>query len=221
MATNISNGDILTVRQEYANADSVGFNLLYYKVSGLIETSSGLPPAVAVPFLAPGADIAQAMFDNFKTLWAAVASSSCSMTGCTVQDIWPTPRSRPVTYTAPTPQAGAVAGDALPAQDSITILKKTVYGQRWGMGRVFVYGLPEAAQNQGSIVSGSRANLESLASVYAAPFTMSADLYTLTLIPMLFGQKGFLSGNDTRVVEAAIESWVLKTQRRRRPGKGI
>lgn len=228
MAVNVVTNDIVTTRLEFLLGTDVGYNVLHYRIIGVDVIASGLPSAIAVPFNAMANEMAQAVYETFDDPWKAIASGTCSFTGVTVQDVYPAPRSRPYTYLPAEAVTGTAGLEALPFQDSLTVLKKSIYGERWGLGRVFICGLAESQQAGGNIVIGSRANLEIFAAFFKDTIVFDAGDYRITIQPVLFqeikeGDPPVGTGvfRTTPILESVIDSWSLKTQRRRRPGKGI
>lgn len=228
VSINISTNSIVEVRLEYLLGTDVAYNVLHYRATNLEDPVSGLPPAVEVPFSAVADIAAQAFYDYFDDLWKAAAVVSAKFTGVTVQNVFPSPRSRQFTYNPPDIISGLVAGEALPLQDTLTILKKTQYGERWGLGRVFFVGLAEAQQAGGNIVPEVRDDLQAYAHLFDDAIIVTGPSLAVTMQPVLFANIPDPETGDpttewrtTPITNSNIDSWVLKTQRRRRPGKGI
>jgi hypothetical protein len=221
MATDFGVGDILTVRLEFKNADSVAYNLLHYKVQNVTDDSSGLPAAVRFNFDLIAPNINTSMFGVWGGAWAPAASEEVDMTGVTTQSVSPAPRSRPYTYVAPAPQPGVWAGDSLPLQDTPTILKQTAFGQRWGLGRMFFVGLAEGAQDKGIVIGIAVGNLNDFALQAKASVTVDNGTYTAQLQPVLYSRASTGLERITPITGARLSDTIIKTQRRRRPGKGI
>lgn len=228
MAISVEGNDIVTARLEYLNGSDIAYNVLHYRIVNLTDDTSHLPPAIAIPWSALAPAAAQAVFEYFDGPWATIASQDVVMTGCTVQDVYPAPRSRPFTFLPEANVQGLRVSEALPLQDSLTILKKSEYGMRWGIGRVFVVGLAENSQAGGNISIAARSDLVSYALFFADNIAVDAGDYSFQLQPVLFAdvkdpETGEPTGavRTTAITRTAIESWTLKTQRRRRPGKGI
>lgn len=225
MATELGVNDILGVRLEYEGPGGVAYNILHYRVTSIMDTVSGLPVAVAPPVedILPG--IADDIFTVMAAAWAPGASAEVSMTGCTVQDIYPPFRSRPFTHTPMAPVDGANGSDALPLQDAPTILKKTRFGQRWGTGRLFYVGLGEDFQGGGKVVGGGIAALNAFAAVLDNSIVSPVGDITVTMEPVLVAwhevMDEIVPSRVNPIVLAELSNATIKTQRRRRPGKGI
>jgi len=212
---------VATVRIEYAVDSDVAFNVLHYQLKSATVVSTGLPVATdplaqdCLPKLAESACI------PFAEAWKPVSSNEVSITGATSQKVFPSDRSTPFHYTPATPFVGEVSSNTLPMQDCITLLKQTGYGQRWGIGRVFIPGIPESLADKGFVGatylsdgSGMPANLKA-----DVVYTVSGITYRWKPVVTNVPTTGVPRVLD--VVEAIISNDTIKTQRRRRPGKGI
>lgn len=214
MSIVIGNSDLVAVRLNYSLEDdsTVAYNQLYYRVGSV----AGTPPPISQVL----SDVATAMYALWSAPWAATAAASVTMTGVTVTSVFPLPRSVAVTHNPGTPTVGSVAGGALPLQDSITLLKTSDVGNRWGLGRMFVVGVPEASQADGRIGVLPLAAYEALASKLNDAVLVTGAGYSLTCAPVL---KSGPEDNPTRITPITggrVSNDILKTQRRRRPGKG-
>lgn len=220
MGTNFETGNVISARFEYYNGESRCFNMAHWRLTNVLVTATGLPPAVTIPFVSVAGDFAADLYAMWSTPWASLASIQWSMTGVTVQNIHPAPRSLPVSYVPSGALSGEVVDDALPAQDTATILRKTDFGERWGMGRIFIPGLAENQQNNGVINPAGTGGLTTLANTIQAFASGTVGPYTYQVEPVLFGKAdGGPRINPIR--QHVLSDNVLKTQRRRRPGKGI
>lgn len=206
---------------------NVGLNVAYYQNTGVV---AGFPPAILPAVSAVAGPMAAAMHADLKAAWRATASSEVTFTGVSVQSVHPGPRSALYTYVAPGTNNGLIESDMLPMQDCPTILKRTPYGQRWGLGRWFCIGCPESGQEVGRINFDQATKYDDLAAAIADPveFTSGTPAYTWQMIPVLYtpyrpaDEDG--PGNPLRITaitSCALSNDVIKTQRRRRPGKGI
>lgn len=213
-------GDVIQFRMEFGDGSDVAFNIMHWRVKSVVVTATGLPPATSVPFADVAEDLAQDVFDMFATAWANFASANVIATACTAQSVYPGIRSIPYTYTPAASVPGVAPGDALPMQDTPTILKKSDVGQRWGLGRIFIAGIPESGQNGGILTDATALSINGLAGVLEIFAGGTADVYTYQVEPVLFGK--IEGGHRVTVIKNfALSDKILKTQRRRRPGKGI
>jgi len=213
---------VMTVRVNYtheAYADKA-FNVLHYQLASATVVSTGLPLATEplASDVCPGA--AQAVAAGFAPPWQAFASEDVAVVGGTAQKVYPGDRSSPFNYAFATPQNGTVVSQSLPMQDAITILKRTGYGQRWGLGRVFIPGIPELNQDGGEINVTARDALNDLTDFIVAPltYTVSGISYQIRPVVTNVPTTGFPRVNT--VIAAEVSDNVIKSQRRRRPGKG-
>lgn len=223
MSIVLKTGDIILSRLEFQNvASGVGYNILHWRVDNVTVTATGLPPAVDPSFGPLSPLIAEEIYDLCNAQWALAASTQATFTGVTVQNIAPAPRSLAITHQPAVPTAGLVVGDMLPSQDAPTILKRTEFGERWGLGRMFFYGLAEADQNQGIMTAGAVIRVNTFAHTIDGPVIFGVDVYTVTLRPVLY--HGVDSGGQplySGLLTMELSNNIIKTQRRRRPGKGI
>lgn len=220
MSINFKVNDVIQVRQEYQLGSDVAFNILHWQVTDVRVTATGLPPATEINWLEVAEDLAGDFYSMIGNAWSPAASAAVLTTGCTVQNIWAAPRSTAVTFTGAPAIAGQVAGDSLPLQDTPTILKKTQFGQRWGLGRLFFVGWPEAEAAQGRITNTGVTSLNTFASTLMAFAGGTAGPYTYSMRPILFADDGS-AVRITDVDDMVLSNNIIKTQRRRRPGKGM
>lgn len=221
MPVTVQVGDVMEVRMEYQLNSDRAFNLLHYQAVSVIVNASGLPAATPIP-LGPFMGAAPSAFHaSFVPGWTDAACQGVFYTATTVQSLYPAPRSRPFTYIANPPDEGAIASDPLPLQDTATILKRTNFGERWGLGRVFFAGLPENGQSAGTIIDGEADKLNFFAGVLATPQIINDGTYTTTLNPVLFAEQPAGPPRITPITSCALSDLVVKSQKRRRPGKGI
>lgn len=215
MSISITTGDVLNVKLGYqltGNVD-IAYNVLHYTVG----SQTGTPPSIATALAA----IALAMFNKFSLLWKVDAGADVAMHACTVQDVFPLPRSVAQTYVAGTPVVGVGGAEALPLQDSPTLLKTTDYGQRWGIGRLFYVGLAEALADSGQVTAGAQAALTAFAVGLSDVVTVTSGGWAANLTPVLISGPEDNITRITTVRGGRLSSSIIKSQKRRRPGKGI
>lgn len=218
MAIDVSVGDVLQVNLLFGLVDreEIAMNVLHYQVKSIMDGPLPAPTALPVSTVLPAMNAA--MFASISTVWADLASNQVEMNGIKSQSIYPAPKSAPFTYT-PTAVPGTIVSEALPLQDTPTILKRTIYGTKWGLGRVFVVGLPESGQAEGQMTNAQEVLVADLAFELKQQVTFVAGAYTYTLQPVLWSLNS--SGHRiTEIVDMVLSDDVIKTQRRRRPGKG-
>jgi hypothetical protein len=222
MSAAIEVGDHITARLEFqGNSSDVGFNVLWYRVGNVIDTATGAPSATAVPNSVALPAIAEAVYNHLKDEWQFAACVQATFTSVTAQSPYPLPRSRPYTFVPAVAEDGAIAGELLPSQDCPTILKRTDFGQRWGMGRLFFFGLGEAQQDNGLMTNAAVGLVNAFAAKLVTTILATVGGQTISLTPVLVkGTKAAVT-RSTPLTDAALSNAVIKTQRRRRPGKGI
>lgn len=207
-------GDLVAVSIIHTNpATATAINVLHYRVGSI----SGVQPTQN-DFLGT---TAQAVADQYLAVWAPTASDQVSITNTRATNVFPLPRSVGVNYIFPAPEPGAVASEAIPLQDAVTILKRTAVGNRWGLGRVFVTGCPENAQANGIISNGQRTLYNALAAWLGAALAVTGSGWTAVLNPCLKRGPDDNPISITNVLSCEVSNNIIKTQRRRRPGKGI
>ena len=215
MSLVIAAGDLLNVRLNYDLEDYAdrAFNVLHYRVA----TSVGTPPAMSVALAAIG----QEMFAKWSALWKAAASEEVRMAGVTVCDVFPLPRSVATTYTPGAPVAGVQASEAIPLQDSPTLLKKTDVGMRWGQGRLFYVGIPESGQHEGILEPATASLLNTMGVALADTVNASSGGWSCSLTPVLCRGPEDNPVSITPITSGRLSDVIIKSQKRRRPGKGI
>lgn len=221
MPVTIAPNDVVTVRLEYTldTESDVAFNVLHYQLASLKIHGDPLPSPIAAPVEEVLPTLAQGLFEAFSGGWKTPASVQVSMTGATAQKVFPTPRSEPFHYVPTEAVPGSVAGEALPLQDSATILKHTGYGQRWGLGRVYFVGLPESGQINGRLEPEEVAAMASFIDLLNDQFLSTNDDWDTQWRPVLFAPT-LPTPRILPLTRTELSNNILKTQRRRRPGKG-
>ena len=221
MATTIEVGDIIEVRHEFTDGETRAFNVLEYQVQAVTDTATGLPAAVAIPLEPMAPTIANVAYNAWAAPWALLASVDASFENTTIQGVHPAPRSRPFTYIPEDRQEGTRPGELLPLQDSVTFLKRSGYGMRWGMGRFFLVGLSETDQQAGRMVPAWMMVAVAQANNFKASLLAVGDTYTVQLQPVLFRGADAPLPQVVPITSIEVSNNILKTQTRRRPGKGI
>lgn len=213
--------DVVTMRLNSTDGVSQIFNVLHYRVVQITSSSPGPPPTNVDPltFLPK---LAQVLYQTIQDTWSDCSSAGMKFTGVTAQDLFPSPASAQYSYTDPVGTLGAVAGDMLPTQDCVTILKKTGYGTRWGLGRYFHSGIPESVQQKGVITDAYRGDVQAYADKLALSVSVTIAGVQVVMQPNLWSFRGVpFPVRDTLIGTWVVSDNVIKTQRRRRPGKGI
>jgi hypothetical protein len=110
-------------------------------------------------------------------------------------------------------------------QDAVTLLKQTGIGERWGQGRMFVPGIPELHAEGGRITPTAIGHLGDLWNLIPTFFLVSDGTYDTQLAPVLYSPEHavdevIIPERVTPITAGALSDDVIKTQRRRRPGKG-
>lgn len=228
MAVDLGTGDIVMVRLEFSDESDLAdtaFCVLHYQVKAVTVTATGLPAAIRIPAAAFAVAAAPYMYGFWATKWKAFASEDVVMTGCSVQKIRGEPRSTLFHHKPEDPESGVILGDALPMQNAVTLLKQTGYGQRWGMGRMFVPGIPELHAEGGRITPAAITNITPMAGALATYHLVSDGTYDTNLAPVLWSPTRTdveppVAERVTLISAGTVSDDVVKTQRRRRPGKG-
>jgi len=228
MAVDLGEGDIVMVRLEYSDESDLAdtaFNVLYYQVLSTSVSSTGLPTAIDIPFAPFGVAAGEVFYNAWVNAWKVFASEDVVMTGCSVQKIRGEPRSTLFHYTPEAATTGMILGDSLPMQDAVTLLKQTGYGERWGQGRMFVPGIPELHAEGGRITPAGMTNLADMVTLISNVFLITDGTYDTQLAPVLWAPTNTtvippVPERVTRITMGSLSDDVVKTQRRRRPGKG-
>lgn len=214
-------GDVAEVRMNTTDGQSQIFNILHYTLHSISSTDPGPPPVAldADDFLPA---LAGEVYSELAGDWASCTPESWKYLGNTAQSVWPDPRSRPYNHFPAVPNEGTIVSHSLPAQDSATLLKKSVFGQRWGLGRFFFSGIPESMQDTGILSDPYIILLQAFCNELQEGISVTVGAVTGIWLPVLFGPG---DTPDTRritaITEVDVSDNVIKTQRRRRPGKGI
>lgn len=214
MALTFSNGDILKTRLEFNGPGGRGYNVLYYRIITTPATQPALLSGLTL--------IGEAIYNHFKDKWKAGANVSASMLNCVAQSVYPAPRSAPVTYTPLVTTGGVITGEALPTQDSWTGIKRSRVGIRQGVGRTFFFGLSESSQTNGRIEDGATLiALREWAEALADEIIVSTPGGPMEIQPVVCGANVEATGTAYAVELGIPGDNIVKSQRRRRPGKGI
>jgi len=212
---------VASVRLEYRSDSDVAYNVLHYRLKSATVISTGLPLAfdpVASDILPA---LAHSRFDALSVVWAPCASADVVMTGATAQKIFPGDRSTPYTWPAPADVPGTVASERLPLQDSPTLVKRTGFGQRWGIGRVFYVGIAEDDQETGFVTDDWATRIVDFGNIIKGTATVTVGGVIYVWEPVVAGGLNTATPHINTVVDCALSSRVIKSQKRRRPGKGI
>lgn len=228
MSVNISTNDIIQLRLNFFLGADAAYNILHYQINAINEQGTNLPVAVAAPAEAVLPEMASNLGQYMLGFWKEIASSDVEMQSVTVQDVYPSPRSIPFTFTFNGGNIGLRSANALPLQDSPTIVKRTRFGQKWGIGRVFAVGIAEEDQDDGFLGAAVIDSLNTWAGAIASGHVVPVNGVNYGLIPVLYhaatpakDDKPATPTRITPIVAAELSDPRLKTQRRRRPGKGI
>jgi len=222
VALNINLGDVIMVRPNYFDQiGNVAYNVLHYQLHDVSIAGGGVFTGELATTLLPLVN--QAFATGVMPVWAAAANEQIGCSGITSQAIFPAPRSAAVTTMLSEPVMGAEVGQALPLQDTLTLLKRTAVGQRWGLGRFYFVGLGEAQQENGIMTTDHFDDMQALALELKDNLTFSAGIYTYVFRPVLWTNPSVAlpAGRVTPITNVVLSDAILKTQRRRRPGKGI
>ena len=222
MAVELNEGDVIAARLNFLdNNGTRAFNLLHYRLANVGVAGGGLFAGEDFSEIAP--DIAQVLYANLAPMWKVASTSAVRFMGTSVWNVWPLPRSAGYHYVHMGETAGDLAGDSLPLQDSPTILKRTAFGARWGLGRLFFVGLPESSQSIGIMNEGGVSDVQNFADRLAQNLVVVKDIYTYTFVPVLhsLSPPPVVAARTTDIVSVDLSDPIIKTQRRRRPGKGM
>lgn len=214
MALFANPGDLLTARMTFTNvATATAYNVMHYRVGSITGSAPGMNTFLAV--------CADAVNAGFKFVWRPAANANVSMVATRMWNVFPLPRSVGVEVVNSPSAPGEVSGEAMPLQDSITILKRTAVGARWGMGRLFFVGLSEGDQANGIISNNMRDRMNNVATWLGSAVAVTGSGWSAVLNPVLVRGPEDNPVSITNVLSANVSDNVIKTQRRRRPGKGI
>lgn len=214
MAITFGLDDILMVRLNFdlITRPDFAMNVLHYRIAAL----TGAPPTISQGLGA----IAQAMYDKFSPAWANIASEEVAFRSVTAQSTSPAPKSVAVTYSPGVPRVGDVGGESMPLQDAPTLLKKTDLGSRKGLGRLFFVGLAETLSASGFVSIGGVGGLTTFAELLDDNVPATLGGWSVTLAPVLVSGPDTAPTLVTPIRQGILSNAILKTQRRRRPGKG-
>lgn len=214
MAILVNAGDLLSVRITYTNVATVtAMNVLHYRVGSL----TGAVPDIDTFLTA----VAGQLLTLWSPRWAAAASDKVELVGIAATSVFPLPRSVTKTAFPGVAKMGDINSDALPLQDSITILKRTAIGNKTGLGRLYYVGLPESEQANGIISAAEVANLTNLINWISSSPAVNGGPWSCVLNPCLVNGPEDNPARITNITSSALSNTIIKTQRRRRPGKGI
>jgi hypothetical protein len=221
MSVNNASGDVVMTRLNYALGTSQAFNVLHYQIANRSGTVPGVVNTLAA--------IAERAYDVWSSAWALGASAEVTFTGVSAQNIYPSPRSKLVTYNPAQDTEGVVAGDCLPLQDALTILKDTEYGEKWGLGRIYFVGIPEASQQSGVVnAAATITGANAMAALVNDQLNVVGNGWTMDLNPVLYHAATAATPTGpatatriTPIVNGRVSDFIIKSMKTRRPGKGI
>lgn len=212
--------DVITVRLEYQDALlNKAFNILHYSLKEVGGGPGGLWAGESM--FTAGPLIAEEMMNIFSPEWSNCSAQDIAMSGVTVQNIFPGTPSRAYTFTPPAPIAGSIVSDPLPMQDAVTILKRGELATRKHLGRVFIPGIPETGQDGGILTDPQRVLYNALAAKFEQVVPVLVGGWNLQFYPTLFNPSELPAPLQRAIFDCDVSDNVIKTQRRRRPGKGI
>lgn len=168
-----------------------------------------------------GGVIAETVMGHVVEEWQATAANTVVMSGASCQHVWPIPKSRRYNYIPPEQAAGTIASDPMPLQDSACLVKRSAFGQRWGIGRLFHVGLPENGQSGGRLNPALVSAINDFGESLEEAISVATPDYTYTLVPVLPAYDAMGIPRKLQILEVTLTNDIIKTQRRRRPGKGI
>jgi len=221
MPVTLPSNSVVTVRHEYALGSDVSYNVLHYRMFSSTDTLTCLPPATEPLASEVLPALAFTAFAAWTPAWEDIASEQVSQTGCTVQKTFPGDRSIPYLYLPEVAPIGANESETLPMQDAVTVLKKTGYGQRWGIGRIFLSGIPESFTDSGIVNNAYVAALADLLVQLEADLTHTVGGIAYVWRPVVTNVPTTLFPRVNDIVSVALSNTTIKSQKRRRPGKGI
>jgi len=214
MSLTVAINDLLNVRIVYTNvATATAMNVLHYRVGSL----TGTIPSISTFLTAVAGELAT----QWRTVWKPCASDQVKLVEVAAYSVFPLPRSTGFHSVFSPAIAGDVISEALPLQDSVTILKRTEVGNRTGLGRLFFVGISEDQQSNGIINAALRTNLDAMATWLLSSPTIPGSGWSAVLNPCLVNGPEDNPVAIRNVVATQVSNNVIKTQRRRRPGKGI
>jgi len=219
LITNI--GDVFQCRLLFQGVPpEVAMNVLHYKLESVSVPGGGLWAGAPSYDVCPA--LAQLLYQAFSIQWAPFADSQVRMIGCDAQNISPEPKSRMYTYDPEAKIAGLVIDDPLPLQDCVTVLKHGPGASRHDLGRVFVCGFPESAQSAGTITADVAGDMAGFVEELRLLQEVLVDGNTLLFRPIIYSVDPGppVVTREIPILETKLSDRVMKTQRRRRPGKG-
>jgi len=214
MSTTLALNDLYSVRLNFRAEDKLDrvMNVLHYKCTSFTGAPTNLTSGLT--------EIAAFIYDTFKDEWKLAASEDVSFVNVTITNVFPLPRSVSLTVATDAGTVGSIVSEPLPLQDTPTLLKKTDVGNRWGLGRLFYVGTPESHQAAGVLTGPGVAALNNFMAVLQQDLVVDGTGFDLTLSPVLVRGPEDNPTSITPIRSVILSDSVLKTQRRRRPGKG-
>jgi len=218
----IEQNNIAIVRLGYRDdGGNRAFNVLHYRLDNVSTGGGGGDPNGLASTVLP--DLIAAVKLKLAGQWANAASIGVSMTDVMAQSVWPLPKSRAYTNTFLDPVPGVAVGDMLPLQDAPTLLKRTNFGGRTGLGRLYFVGVPESKQVSGLLIPDFFEDVSGFATALGETVQHVTLGKTFSWNPVLFHLTPgpIIAEVVTPITDVTLSDEVIKTQRRRRPGKGI
>lgn len=215
-------GSIAMVRLAFQQPTTdVAFNVLHYRLKSVTVDGGGLFAGEQAWATMP--KLAQAVYEWLIPEWQTFTSNQVRCVNASAQDISPAPKSRLYTYQPPVALAGSVVNEPLPMQDAITVLKYGPGADRHNLGRVFVAGFPESANENGTLNLDSATDMGPYITALGQIVHFTLNGVTYDWWPVLYSVETGppLVERTIEILETRLADRIFKTQRRRRPGKGI
>jgi len=222
MSLEFGDGDIIAYRMDSTIGQSNCFNLFHFKVKNTTVVASGLPAPVRFSFSAAAAAIIDGVSAEYSDEWKAASSNELFLVSGHAQSLWPYPASRQYHELFDPPGQGTIVSQSIPAQDAATLVRRGAAAGRDQVGRSFVSGCPELGQSNGIMTDAQVLLYNALAVAFSGSIHCSNGEYEWDLVPVLAKELPEHGGwQGIPIVDVQLSDPTLKTQRRRRPGKGV
>jgi len=184
-------------------------NVRHYRVS-LISGGSPTAEQQESALISISSQITTAMKNCASNEWA--------LYGQKCQRVWPVPRTVG-TYSSGNAGAGAVSENSLPSEVTAVVKLKTAFAGRKYRGRMYMAGVPVTFETDSLITGAGQTLYNTLSSVLDGVLGIAVGGISYEFTPIILHRSAPGTWTDILNTTGLVDP-ILRSQRRRQPGKG-